>query len=632
MEIRQSRKRTELACWAGLAGIVMTMSLLPCATYAQVGTSVIRVAPTGTDSPDCGSVGSPCATLQFAVDEFPDEGSGMILVAAGTYTSSDGQVVRVTLGKNLDILGGYSSDFNTRDPDTNLVTLDGQSTTRCVLVDPTPTLQDPELLLDGVTLRNGDAAPDQGILDAFGGGLSIFQGTLTLSNVRLIDNTASGLAASSGLPGNGGGGGLSIRQSTAVLTDVEITDNTAEGGSGSGSAVRGGLAVGGGVFAFESTLTLVRVAASGNIARAGNAPNSFGSDGGGQLADGLGGFMAAIRTGGSVAALTASGNEARGGQGSNSGGLGLGGALFIEDAPETVTIRTSTLSGNMAIGATSTANRGGLGGGGAIFATDSLVSLDAVSLLDNLAQGGVGAILGGDGGGGGLYMDSVLAQPAGVDATNVIVGRNTVTAGSGPTPGFAFGGGIFAQAPPGGASNDLTLTHATLAANVVSNATFNQGAAFFVSASATALSDFSIITDHTTPMSMDDRGEAVLAIGNVTLDHTLWNNNTLNFFSPGGTFVDNSPMTGAPDYVAPVANPPDYHILGTSAAIDVATGSTTPTDIDGGNRPFGASSDLGADEFGVPEPQSWLQQTAMLLTLVFVARNRRHGRTRAHSS
>jgi hypothetical protein len=632
MEIRQSRKRTELARWAGLAGIVMTMSLLPCATYAQVGTSVIRVAPTGTDSPDCGSVGSPCATLQFAVDEFPDEGSGMILVAAGTYTSSDGQVVRVTLGKNLDILGGYSSDFNTRDPDTNLVTLDGQSTTRCVLVDPTPTLQDPELLLDGVTLRNGDAAPDQGILDAFGGGLSIFQGTLTLSNVRLIDNTASGLAASSGLPGNGGGGGLSIRQSTAVLTDVEITDNTAEGGSGSGSAVRGGLAVGGGVFAFESTLTLVRVAASGNIARAGNAPNSFGSDGGGQLADGLGGFMAAIRTGGSVAALTASGNEARGGQGSNSGGLGLGGALFIEDAPETETIRTSTLSANMAIGATSTANRGGLGGGGAIFATDSLVSLDAVSLLDNLAQGGVGAILGGDGGGGGLYMDSVLAQPAGVDATNVIVGRNTVTAGSGPTPGFAFGGGIFAQAPPGGASNDLTLTHATLAANVVSNATFNQGAAFFVSASATALSDFGIITDHTTPMSMDDRGEAVLAIGNVTLDHTLWNNNTLNFFSPGGTFVDNSPMTGAPDYVAPVANPPDYHILGTSAAIDVATGSTTPTDIDGGNRPFGASSDLGADEFGVPEPQSWLQQTAMLLTLVFVARNRRHGRTRAHSS
>jgi hypothetical protein len=58
--------------------------LLDEAILAQSGSGVIPVATTGADAVGCGSAGSPCRTLQFAVDQaLPGE---EIRVAEGTYS------------------------------------------------------------------------------------------------------------------------------------------------------------------------------------------------------------------------------------------------------------------------------------------------------------------------------------------------------------------------------------------------------------------------------------------------------------------------------------------------------------------------------------------------------------------
>jgi hypothetical protein len=73
----------------------------------QSGTGIIRVATTGSDAPGCGAGGSPCRTVQYAVDEaLPGE---EIRVATGVYTgvqvrSAITQVVFIS--KTVDVRGG----------------------------------------------------------------------------------------------------------------------------------------------------------------------------------------------------------------------------------------------------------------------------------------------------------------------------------------------------------------------------------------------------------------------------------------------------------------------------------------------------------------------------------------------
>jgi hypothetical protein len=52
-----------------------------------------------------------------------------------------------------------------------------------------------------------------------------------------------------------------------------------------------------------------------------------------------------------------------------------------------------------------------------------------------------------------------------------------------------------------------------------------------------------------------------------------------------------------PQFVAPLATPPDYHLQASSIGRDLADpGSTVADDIDGEARPNGARADMGADE------------------------------------
>ena len=602
--------RSRLGAWLIAAAFVFAAQQ----AGAQAGSGTVRVAPSGSDSVGCGSIASPCQSLQFAVEEFGTETDGRILVAAGTYTSTDPrQVVRVTQGRNLIIEGGYTTAFDQAAPDTNVVTIDGQNARRGITVDPTPMMRDPQLTLRGVTLSGGAAPPELGTntLSAFGGGIDVFQATVTLIDVIVSNNQALALDASSGLPGNASGGGISLRQCSAFLSDVTVDTNLAEGGDGSGTAVRGGLGVGGGIFAFESRVTLNDVRGTNNTAQGGNAPSANG-DSGGQRADGLGGFWALILSRGSGAAWVAMATRRSAAQRPPSPGSGSA-APSSSSNPSRRSPSSRRSSTTTRPRAATPPARPGPGRRRRHLLVRRLP--DRARERDRREPRGRRhrPSFGGDGAGAGIYMDSVQPGDGGLTAINTVIAGNDAVAGSGPTPGVAFGGGIFFQCPRGGgvcdettASNNATLSHVTLADNSVSGATFNQGAAFYASADVGVTSDFGIISGHTTPITTDDRGEAIIAFASVTLTRTLWDDNTRKSFAvpPDGVFVDDFASTGSPNYVAPMATPANYRIAAGSAAIDAATGSTTPGDLDREAR--GGSPDLGADEFlASPAPMSF---------------------------
>jgi hypothetical protein len=606
-----SRRLFFLSCVIALAAIGVADS-----AHAQSATGTVRVAPTGSDMANCGSIAAPCRTLQYANDQFPLGATGTILVAAGTYTSSDPrQVLRITQ-RTITLQGGYTTAFTAPNYAANVVKIDGQKLRKGLLVDcPVGSPNPCQLTLAGITLANCNAGLDPGTLNAFGGGLDAYLANLALLDIVFTGNQASANGSTGGLPGDAGGGALSIRESTATLTRVRFENNRAVGGSGTPNSTRGGLGVGGAIFSYDSTLTITDATAIGNLARAGDAPGAVGISGG-QRADGLGGFLALIRGIGTqtITRLSGRDNSAEGGDAVQYGGLGLGGAIFIQIAP-LVVAKEVALSDNTAIGGAGDAS---LGGGGSIFAEDVHLELDRGSLIGNLAQGANGTNVGGTGGGGGIYMNAVTTNSGlGTDllASNLIVAKNAAIAGTGITKGFAFGGGIFVQCPGGPGvcnanvtTNTADLSHVTLADNTVTGADYNQGGALWVGLAAVVDMSFSIVSGHATPaVPSFDRGEAVLTWGATTFASTLWNGNTMKAFAvpPNGSFVDGAAQNGLPYFVAPNGASPNYHIQSNSAARNAAAGSTIPKDLDGDDRNGAAGvPDLGADEFVVPEPDA----------------------------
>ena len=604
-----SQRLSLLSCAIALAAIGVANT-----AHAQSATGTVRVAPTGSDMANCGSIAAPCRTLQYANDQFPLGATGTILVAAGTYTSSDPrQVLRVTQ-RTLTIQGGYTTAFTAPNYVANVVKIDGQNQRKGLLVDcPVGTPYPCQLTLAGVTIANCNAGLDPGTLNAFGGGLDAYLANLALLDIVFMGNHANANGSNGGLPGDAGGGALSIRESAATLTRVRFENNRAEGGSGTANSTRGGLGVGGAIFAYDSTLTMTDATAIGNLARAGDAPGAVGTSGG-QRADGLGGFLALIRGVGTqtITRVSGSDNRAEGGDAVQYGGLGLGGAIFLQIAP-LVVVKEVALSDNTAIGGAGDAS---LGGGGSIFAEDVHLEIDRGTLIGNLAQGANATNVGGTGGGGGIYMNAVTTNSGlgtNLLATNLIVAKNAAVAGNANTKGFAFGGGIFVQCPggPGICNGNVTtstadLSHVTLADNTVTGADYNQGGALWVGLAAVVEMSFSIVSGHATPaVPSFDRGEAVLTWGATTFASTLWNGNTMKAFAvpPNGSFVDGAAQSGSPYFVAPNGVSPNYHIQSNSAARNAAVGSTVPKDLDGDDRSGAAGiPDLGADEFVVPEP------------------------------
>src|SRR5262249_35018502 len=157
-----------------------------------------------------------------------------------------------------------------------------------------------------------------------------------------------------------------------------------------------GAAFGGGIGSFmdQATLNVNNTAITGNLAQGG----------GGTFGDGSGGGIAVFQTcRASISGVTLAGNRAMGG--SSTGGTtasdGDGGAILVGLSSATTTpgfvfpdtsslaIRTSSITGNLAIGGAGTTAGNGIGGG--IDLAGGLVTMETTLISANTVRGGPGS-------------------------------------------------------------------------------------------------------------------------------------------------------------------------------------------------------------------------------------------------
>ncbi len=584
---------------------MLAFSFFGVTNNASAATTTRYVATSGTDAGNCSSAGSPCRAIQYAVNQ--SVSGDRILVAKGTHTynaAADScsflltRAVVCILDKNLTILGGYSTgNWSTADPSGNLTVIDAQSARRGVAVigfNTTTTYLD----MEGFTVQNGRAQGPlyNGVSGGRGGGMWSLKAAITLRDMVFQNNQAIGDNTASGAGGSADGGGLTIESSPAgtssLLQRVTFDSNQSRGGVG---PERGGLAFGA-LFVFASVVTVEDSTFRNNIAQGGNSTgngtSAFAN------ADALGGAIALAQNLAVLNRIVVTNNQSIGGNAATNAGGAFGAGIYMEDAVS-VSISDAQVSNNVSTGGN--AVNGGFGAGGGILVYNSPATIDRVELIANSAIGGnsTGGGNAGSAAGGGLYLwkSRTNINPA-ESVTNAIITDNYTTVGTGTVLGGG-GGGIVVQ------GLSATITHSTIARNRLGPALISgQGLLVLAApnvASSTANVSHSIIADHT-----QGGGGAVAVLvqqsNTINFNRGLFSGNTRNTNAGDSTAgavngLASMLSAGSAGFVSPGSPNYNYHLQSNSAARDQATGSTTPTDIDGQGRPNNGVSDLGADEY-----------------------------------
>ncbi|NJL50858.1 MAG: hypothetical protein HC909_04215, partial [Blastochloris sp.] len=142
-----------------------------------------------------------------------------VRIVQGTYV---GNFIYASADANaFSVLGGYTVECATRDVDPENTVLDGNQT-NMVLALSAPNVA-AELLVEGLTLRNGQRSGNGGGLLATVGDV----GVVRVERNRIEGNTASE---------SGGGCYLSVPSGTASLSRNSITENSA-GSNGGGASI-----------------------------------------------------------------------------------------------------------------------------------------------------------------------------------------------------------------------------------------------------------------------------------------------------------------------------------------------------------------------------------------------------------
>ena len=210
-------------------------------------------------------------------------------------------------------------------------------------------------------------------LDISGSNLDV-----SISGITIIGGTAD-----SSVPHPGQGGGIFDSSGELSLTDVVLKNDAATGSAGTAQSPNGGSAQGGGLYFSGNRLTISNSTFTGDTATGGAgavATVSGGNGGNGGAAQGGAIFVSAHDvliqndTFTNNSAVGGAGGAANGGNGGD-GGNGFGGVLFTDSGKTTVS--NSTLTGNQAnggaggaasaAGAAGTVGAAGKGQGGAIF-------------------------------------------------------------------------------------------------------------------------------------------------------------------------------------------------------------------------------------------------------------------------
>ena len=198
------------------------------------------VATTGSDAAnDCSNGGTPCATIQVAVDNAT--AGEDIRVAEGTYSGAEVVIVNrsgtnysykqvVFIDKALTLRGGYHvTDWTTSDPELYITEINAESDGRPVTIVDT---FDEVVVLDGLLLTDGDytglgnpvglgyhvchSDPEEDC----GGGLYVSKSALHMLNCEVRGNVASTVG--------GFGGGIYLwLPKTVIIERSRVQDNAA---------------------------------------------------------------------------------------------------------------------------------------------------------------------------------------------------------------------------------------------------------------------------------------------------------------------------------------------------------------------------------------------------------------------
>jgi uncharacterized repeat protein (TIGR01451 family) len=224
------------------------------------------VADTGTDTGnDCTASGSPCATLQHAIDVAA--AGDVIQVTGGTYNTVNarGGLSQIAyVSQTLTLRGGYSADFSTWDPGAYASTLDSDDAGRGIYISGAISVT-----VEGFTIQDNSATGLGGSLigDDAGGGIYVVDATATISGNVIRQNVGSSNS-------DGNGGGIYLLNSDSRVINNAITGNQASTGGGIWGSRGGGLCAEGGAPWVEGNVV------TGNQAEPGTGLFAFGDGGG----------------------------------------------------------------------------------------------------------------------------------------------------------------------------------------------------------------------------------------------------------------------------------------------------------------------------------------------------------------
>ena len=182
--------------------------------------ATVFVKPLGSDAADGSTWDLAKATVQAGVDAASSLGGGDVWVAAGVYKE------RITMKAGVALYGGFTgveTDISQRDWKLNVTTLDASRKGAVITVSTGFGLP---VVVDGFTIYNGQAS--------YGGGVSCYNSSLTVSNNRIYSNKATV---------SGGGVYCDGDSYSVVITHNTILSNTAPSGGGVTSAGAGSCEV-----------------------------------------------------------------------------------------------------------------------------------------------------------------------------------------------------------------------------------------------------------------------------------------------------------------------------------------------------------------------------------------------------
>ena len=395
--------RAQRAPFRALRSATSSAWLLFCLlVVSSVSARAATFVVTSSADTDGAACGTDC-TLRQALNAANGASGDDIITFASAVTGT------ITLtGGELPI----SSNVSINGPGAGVLSVSGNNASRVF------NIASGTVLIDGLTIRNGNAAPPRSNFEdpAFYGGGIFNSGTLTLSNSTLSNN--SGSQAGAIFNNNGGtltlsnstlsnntsndndAGGL-LNSGTAVVSNCTLSDNRADFGTGGGIRSDGMLTLS------NSTLSNNRSSSGGGgIESGGTTTISNSTLSGNSTANGGGGIFSGGTT--TISNSTLSGNRAYN-----------GGGIFINSG--TVNVINSTLSGNTAYS--------GEGGGG-------IFNIDTLNVSNSTLSGNTGSTAGG-----------IFAYYGAVNLDNsLVVGNGTDISGDFTDNGHNLTGMTAAQA------------------------------------------------------------------------------------------------------------------------------------------------------------------------------------------